>query len=154
MKVLIVFDSVSSAKLTMKVAETIGAVLKDKRIQFDSLYVKDADKAVLKNYDCLIAGAPTMYFRASRGITNFLKSLPRKEFSGKSAAAFDTQLKGRFYGNAAKGIEKKLKKLGFKIISPPLITYVEGKQNQMQLKQGELKKAEVWAQTIAEVLSK
>jgi len=54
----------------------------------------------------------------------------------------------------AKGIEKKLRKLSFKIISPPLVTYVEGKQDQMRLKEGELEKAKAWAQTIAEALSK
>lgn len=154
MKVLLVYDSVSPMKLTAKIAETIREILEDEGIQVASFVVKDADKAIVKNYDCLIAGAPTMYFRPSSGITKFLRSIPSKEFSGKLAAAFDTQLQGRFYGNAAKGIEKKLKKLGFRIISPPLITYVEGKQNQMHLKEGEQEKAKAWAKTIAETLSK
>jgi flavodoxin len=154
MKVLVVYDSVSPMKLTAKVAETVVGVLEDKGIQVDSFHVKDVDKTIVKNYDCLVVGAPTMYFRASSEITKFLKNLPSKEFSGKLAAAFDTQLQGRFYGNATKGMEKKLKKLGFEIISPPLIAYVEGKQNQMHLKEGELEKAKVWAQIIAESLSK
>ena len=155
MKVLVVYDSVSPMKLTAKVAETVVGVLENKKeIRVDSFHVKDVDETIVKNYDCLVAGAPTMYFKASSGITKFLKSLPSKEFSGKLAAAFDTQLQGRFYGNAAKGIEKKLKKLGFEIVSPPLVAYVEGKTNQMHLKEGELEKAKVWAQTIAEALSK
>jgi flavodoxin len=65
MKVLIVYDTVSPMKVTAKVAETIGAVLKEKGIAVDSFFVKDVDKAVVKNYDCLLAGAPTMAFRAS-----------------------------------------------------------------------------------------
>ena len=154
MKVIVVYDSVSHMKLTAKVAETISEVLKDEGVQVDTFYFEDLDKVIVKNYDCLIAGAPTMFFKASKGITKFLKSLPRKEFSGKLAAAFDTQLQGRFYGNAAKGIEKRLKKLGFEVCSSPLITYVEGKvRDQMQLKEGELEKVEDWAQTIAEILS-
>jgi len=81
MKVLIVYDSVSPMKLTAKVAEIVVGVLEDRGIQVDSFHVKDVDETIIKNYDCLVAGAPTMYFRASSGITKFLKSLPNKEFS-------------------------------------------------------------------------
>ena len=154
MKVLIVYDTVSPMRLTAKVAETIGGVLKEKEIEVVSFFVKDVDKAIVKDYDCLVAGAPTMYFRASKGIVQFLDGLPTKEFSGKLAAAFDTQLQTWYSGNAAKTIEKKLKKLGFEIVSPPLIAYVEGKTNQMHLKEGELEKAKNWGQTVVEALSK
>ena len=34
-------------------------------------------------------------------------------------------------------MESKLRKLGFEIVSPPLTAYVEGKMNQMQLKDGD-----------------
>ena len=148
MEVLVVYDSVSPMKLTAKVAETIGEVLKDRGIQVDSFYIKDADKAIVKNYDCLVAGSPTMYFRATIGIKQFLNSFQDKEFSGKLAAAFDTQLQTWYSGNAAKAIEKKLEKLGFQIVSPPLIAYVEGKQNQMHLKKGELEKAKKYGEDL------
>jgi len=154
MKVLIVYDTVSPMKLTAKVAETIGGVLKEKGIEVDSFFVKDVDKAAVKNCDCLVAGAPTMAFRASREIMQFLDGLPSKDFSGKLAAAFDTQVQSRMSGSAVKGIEDKLKDLGFKMITAPLIAYVEGKKNEWHLKEGELEKAKNWAQTIAEVLSK
>ena len=156
MKVLIVYDTVSPMKLTAKVAETIGGVLKGKGIEVDSFFVVDVDKAVLKNYDCLLAGAPTMQFRVSSRMRQFLDDLPSKDFSGKLAAAFDTQVQSRFSASAAKGIEGKLKGLGFKLITAPLIAYVEGKlrQNEWRLKEGELEKAGNWAQTVAEVLSK
>ncbi len=127
--------------------------MKDKGIQVDSFYVKDVDKATVGNYDCLVAGAPTMYFRASSGIKKFLDSLPSKELSGKLAAAFDTQLQSRFLGSGAKGIEGKLKSLGFKLVTAPLVAYVEGKTNEMHLKEGQLEKAKDWAQTVAETLS-
>ena len=154
MKVLIVYDTVSPMKLTAKVAETIGRVLKDRGIQVDSFYVKDVDKGIVKNYDCLVAGAPTMYFKASSGITKYLSSFPSKEFSGKMAAAFDTQTQSRVSGSAVKGIEGKLKRLGFKLVTAPLITYVEGKMNEMQLKDDEIEKAKDWVQTFAETLLK
>ena len=153
MKVLIVFDTVSPLKNTAKVAETISEVLKEKGIEIDHFFVKDIDQTVVKNYDCLIAGAPTMYMRASRGIMQFLDSFSDKEFSGKLAAAFDTQLQSMISGNAAKGIEKKLKNLGFEIITSPLVAYVEGKMNEMHLKEGELEKTRNWVQEVAKTLS-
>lgn len=154
MKVLIVYDSVSPMKLTAKVAETIAGVLKEKGIEVDSFFVKDVDKSIVRNYDCLIAGAPTVAFRASSGIMQFLNGLSSKEFSGKQAAAFDTQLQWRFSGSAAKGIEGELRDLNFRLVTAPLIVYVEGKQNDLHLKEGELEKAKNWAQTVAEALSK
>ena len=152
MKVLVVYDSVSARKLTMKVAETISDVLKERGLEVDCLFTRDVDPATVRSYDCLVAGSPTMFFRATSGIMQFLNSLQDKEFSGKQAAAFDTQLKGRFYGNAAKGIEGKLRNLGFKIVSPPLITYVEGKNDQIHLKEGELEKAKKYAEDLANKL--
>ena len=117
MKVLIVYDTVSPMKLTAKVAETIDGVLKDKEIEVDSFFVVDVDKAVVKNYDCLLAGAPTMRFRVSTRMRQFLDDLSGKDFSGKLAAAFDTQVQSRFSASAAKGIEGKLEDLGFKLVT-------------------------------------
>jgi flavodoxin len=141
-------------KLTAKVAETIIEVLKEKGIEVDSFYVKDVDRATVKNYDCLVVGAPTMAFRASSGIMQFLNSFSDMEFSGKLGATFDTQLQSRFSGNAAEGIRKKLEKLGYRMIAPPLLAYVAGKTNSMQLKEGELEKAKNWAEEAAKALSK
>jgi flavodoxin len=143
-------------KLTAKVAETIHEVLKEKGIVVDSFYVKDVNRATVKNYECLIAGGPKMYFRASKGIMEFLNSFQDKEFSGKFAAAFDTEVKSGIgtIGNAIKTMESKLGKLGFEIVSPSLMVYVEGKMNQMQMKEGELEKAKNWAQEVAKSLSK
>jgi len=153
MRVLIVYDTVSPMRLTEKVAEAVGGVLKEEGIEVGSFFVKDVDKAAIKNYDCVLVGAPTMAFRASSGIMRFLNGLSG-DFSGKSAAAFDTQVQWRMSGSAAKGIEGKLKKLSFKLVTAPLITYVEGKKDEMRLKDGELEKAKNWAKTIAQALTK
>ena len=110
MKALVVYDTVSTSKMTGQVAETITRTLKEKGVDVDSFCVKDIDVATVKNYDCLIAGAPTMAFRPSKGIMEFLNALSDGGFSGKRAAAFDTQVKMIISGNATKGIEKKLKK--------------------------------------------
>jgi flavodoxin len=108
-----VYDTVSASKLTGQVAETITKALKEDGVDVDSFYVKDVDVATVKNYDCFIAGAPTMAFRPSRWIMEFFNDLADIGFSGKRAAAFDTQVQNVISGNATKGIEKKLKKLGF-----------------------------------------
>ena len=154
MKVLIVYDTVSPTKTTAKVAETIADVLKEKGIEVESSLIKDVGKANVKNCDCLLAGSPTMYWRASSGMKRFLNSFSDKEFSGKLAAAFDTQMQSRMSGNAAQRIEKKLKKMGFQIITPPLATYVEGKMNEMQLQEGEQEKTKSWALEVVKALSK
>jgi flavorubredoxin len=154
MKVLIVYDTVSPSKLTEAVARTIGETLKERGIEVDSFYVEDVDKSTVKTYDCLIAGGPTITFRASKGIAQFLDDLQNTEFKGKRAAAFDTQMQMVMSGNATKGIEKKLKNLGFAIFISSLVVYVEGKgKNMWQFKADQLEKAKNWAQEAAKALS-
>jgi flavodoxin len=154
MKVLIVYDTVSLSKLTGTVAQTIRETLRERGIEVDSFYVGDVDKLTVKNYDCLIAGGPTMAFRISKGIAQFLDGLPNNEFKGKRAAAFDTQVQMVISGNAAKSIEKKLKNLGFAIFTSPLVVYVEGKgKNMWQFKIGQLERAKNWAQEAAKALA-
>jgi flavodoxin len=152
MKVLIVYDTASTNRNTEKVAKTIGEVLKEKGFGVDCLYVKDVDQAIVKNYDCLLAGSPTHAFRATKLIMQFLEGFAKNEFSGKLGAAFDTQIQSRMSGNAAKGIEKKLEKLGFKIIMPPLVTFVEGKIENIQLKNGEIERTRKYAEELAQAL--
>jgi flavorubredoxin len=110
----------------------MSEVLKEKGFDVDCLYVKNVDHVSVKDYDLVLAGGPTQWMKATRPIMQFLEKFAKDEFSGKLAAAFDTQLQAPLSGNAAKGIEKKLKKLGFKIITPPLAIYVEGKMNGFQ----------------------
>jgi flavodoxin len=156
MKVLVLYDTVSESKMTKQVAEAITETLKEKGVDVDSFYVKDIDSAKVKEYGCLIAGAPTMAFRATSGIMNFLNNLAEGQFSGVKAAAFDTQIRGAITGNAAKGIEKRLNKLGFTILKDSLVVFVEKKpkeKNLWQFKSGQLEKAKVWAEELAKSLS-
>ncbi len=152
MKILIVYDTTSAQRNTEKVATTIGEILKTKEHDVDCLYVNDADPANVKNYDCFLAGAPTQAFRATKPIMQFLDELGKGEFAEKPAVAFDTQLQARWSGNAAEGIQKKLQKLGFKIIMPPLVAYVEGKMDVVHLKDGELEKIKKYAEDLANKL--
>jgi flavodoxin len=144
-----VYDTTSAMRNTEKVAMALSEVLKAKGFDVDCLYVNDVDKANVKNYDFVLAGGPTQAFRATKPIMDFLDGFGKGEFSGKPAAAFDTQLQTRFSGNAAEGIQKKLEKLGFKIVMSPLVTYVEGKMNEMHMKEGELEKTKKYAEDLA-----
>jgi len=153
MKVLVVYDSVSPSKITKQVAEILEGALKEKGIEVDTRYFEEIDKAVVAGYDCIIAGAPTMAFRMSKGMGSFLDGLKGIDSKGKRGTGFDTQI-ARFSGNAAKGIQNKLEDLGFNIFKPHLVVYVEGKEKgTWQFKPGESEKAKAWAQEAASALS-
>jgi len=152
LKVLVVYDTHSVNRNTEKVAKMIGTVLEEKGFDVACVYVKDVDASTVKDYDCVLAGSPTHIFRATSPIMKFLDGFSKNEFSGKLGAAFDTQLQGRIMGNAAKGIEKALKKLGFRMVVPPLVTYVEGKLENVQLKIGELEKTRKYAEDLARTI--
>jgi flavodoxin len=154
LKILVVYDTTSAKRNTEKVAQEISGVLKAKGHDVDCKYVNDIDTASVRNYDCVIAGSPTQALMATKPITQFLDKFAKDEFSGKLAAAFDTQLQAWWSGNAAKGIEKKLQKLGFKIIMPPLVTYVENKTDEIHLKDGEIEKTRKYAEDLANKLQK
>jgi flavodoxin len=157
LKILVAHDSVSVNRNTEKVAKAMSEVLKEKGLDVVCLQVKDVNSASVKNYDCVLAGSPTQWRKATGPIMQFLDRFAKDEFSGKLAAAFDTQLQMPLSGNAAKGIEKKLEKLGFKMVMPPLVTYVQSKKdiegkNEIHLKEGELEKAKKYGEDLAKVL--
>ncbi len=157
LKILIIYDTVSVNRNTDKVAKTMREVLKEKGFEVDCLYVKDVDPASVKNYDCVLAGSPTHWHKATGPIMQFLERLGEGAFSGKLASAFDTQFQMPLSGNAANGIEKKLEKLGFKIVMPSLVTYVQSKKDVdsksgIKMKDGELEKAKKYTEELAHKL--
>ena len=156
LRALIVYDTVSPSRVTEIVAVTIGQVLKKEGIKTDTVFVADVSEDLVKSFDCLLVGAPTMAFKASKAIIKFLDGLKSSSFNGKPALAFDTQMQSRLSGSAVKGIEGKLRSLGFKLDAAPLVTYVKrgAGQNEWQLKEGELEKTKAWALKIGQSLSK
>lgn len=153
LRILVVFDSVSPNRNTEKVANTISETLKEKGFEVDCPSVNIIDQTKMKDYDCVLAGSPTMAWSATVPIKKLL-DIDQKEFTGKLAAAFDTRVKSRFSGSAARGIQNTLEKLGFKIVMPSLVAYVEGstRKNDFQLKQGEIEKAKKYAEDLARTL--
>ncbi len=152
MKVALVYDSVSSAKTTAKVAEAIAATLRGKGLEVASLPVEDAKHIRVMDYDALIVGTPTMAWAPTRGITGFLNGLKGEGLRGKKAASFDTQLRSLLSGNANRAMESRLKKMGFEIACPHLLSYVKHESGTYQLLDGEVQKAEGWAEGLADAL--
>jgi len=148
-KVLVVYDTVSEAKVTSKVAEAVVEGLKTKGLTVDSFFVEEAGKVKAQDYDCLVVGAPTMAWRPSKRMKAYLAGLKGGSFSGKKAASFDTQMKSSFSGDATKHMDKTLQSLGFAVQSPSLLAYVVSEEKKYKLKEGELEKAKAWAGDLA-----
>jgi flavorubredoxin len=154
MRVLMVYDTVSEAKVTGKVADAVAAAMKEAGVPAETYFVVDAGKVSVKDFDCLIVGAPTMAWRPSKRMKEFMAGLTGTDFTGKVATTFDTQMKSSISGNATKHMEKSLTDLGFKIVSPALIAYVESENKVYRLKEGEMEKAKAWGRDLARSLAR
>ena len=62
----------------------------------------------------------------------FLKKLEHVDLRDKKAFAFDTKYASRFAGSAAKGIEKRLKKLRLTVVKPYASAIVTGREGPLQ----------------------
>ncbi|HQN75712.1 MAG TPA: hypothetical protein PLQ92_03075 [Methanomassiliicoccales archaeon] len=154
MKIALVYDSVSSEKLTAKVAEVIAKTLRDKGMEVTSVPVGDAKHLKIEDFDALVVGTPTMAWAPTKPVRDFLDGLDAGKVKGKKAASFDTQMNSFISGNANKAMEAKLKKLGMVIACPHLLAYVKSQKKVYHLLDGELQKAEDWARGLADALGK
>lgn len=154
MKIALVYDSVSSQKLTAKVAEVISKALKEKGLDVTSVPVGDAKHLKMEEFDALVVGTPTMAWAPTKPIKEFLSGLDPSKVKGKKAASFDTQMKSFISGNANKAMEARLKQLGMVIACPHLLAYVKSERKVYRFLDGELQKAEDWAKDLADALVK
>ncbi len=154
MKIALVYDSVSSEKLTAKVAEVIAKTLRGKGLEVTSVPVGDAKHLKIEEYDALVIGTPTMAWAPTKPVKEFLEALDASKVKGKKAASFDTQMKSFISGNANKAMEAKLKDLGMVIACPHLLAYVKSQKKVYHFLDGELQKAEDWAKGLADALGK
>jgi flavodoxin len=138
---------------TQKVAEAIaerlsrnGAV---RVISTDELKTPD-----LKGLDLLVIGTPTHRMNLPEDVRPVFERLPRRLLPKTPVAAFDTSYKmspflARF--TAAKKLARKLRKLGGKRVVRPETFHVMEKEG--PLYDGELERAEKWADTILKKLN-
>jgi flavodoxin len=165
MKVAVVYESWFGN--TREVAEAIAEEFRGS----GEVLVASVDDPMppLDGVDLLVVGAPThihglssgtsrksaveelgTYGDAGRGARGWLKELPSGE--GRLAAAFDTRIEKPvvLVGSAARGIAKRLRRRGFELAADPESFFVVDSQG--PLKDGELRRAETWAQRLAEAV--
>jgi len=129
-KAIVIYDSKFSN--TEKIAKALSEGMKKEGIDVDCLRIDKVTLDKLPEYDILAIGAPTQGFGISKPMKEFLKNLENVNLQDKKAFAFDTKLKSRFAGSAAKGIEKQLKKLQMTIIRPYASAIVKGVEGPLE----------------------
>jgi len=123
-KAAVIYDSKFGN--TEKIAKALSEGMKKEGLEVDCMRIDDVDLDKLAEYEMLAFGAPTQAFGISKPMKEFLKKLENVNLQNKKAFAFDTKLKSRFAGSAAKGIEKQLKELNLTIVKPYASAIVKG----------------------------
>jgi hypothetical protein len=165
-RVLVVYESMFGN--TQTIAEAVADGLSS-RIPTDLLEVSAASDVLADDVELLVVGGPTHAFGMSRprtredatrqagghvvsertGLREWLASLERST-GNVAAAAFETRIdKPRVPGSAARGAEKRMRKLGFRVAAPSESFYVTGVAG--PLVDGEVERAHRWGQELGEV---
>lgn len=161
-RALVVFESMFGN--TRTIAEAIREGVST-RMPTDLVEVGVAPTRIPDGVSLVIVGGPTHAFGLTRartredaakqadghvvsagiGLREWLGALGRAEIN---AATFDTRIdKPRVPGSAAKGAEKRLRRLGFRIVEPAESFYVTGSKG--PLVSGETERARRWAAALA-----
>lgn len=129
-KALVIYDSKFGN--TEKIAVALSEGMRKEGLAVDCLKVGNVDPKRLGEYDILAIGAPTQILGISKPMKDLLERLEGANLQNKKAFAFDTRLRSRFGGSAAKGIEKKLKKLGMTIMREHASAIVGGTEGPLE----------------------
>ena len=154
MNTLIVHDS--SLGNTERIARSIG----DGLTAFGEVrVVRVAEAALDPPPDLLLVGGPTQRHRASPGLTELLRGLPRRSLRGVRAATFDTRyrMSRLLIGSAAVEATRRLERAGCQVLPSQSFFIVrdrppEGEKRRHALEQlepGELDRARQWAAGLA-----
>ncbi len=123
-KALVIFDTKFGN--TEKIAKALAWGLEEQGIAVECINVENVSIDKLPNYDLLAIGGPTHGFGMSKPVKELLKQLEKIDLREKHGFAFDTKNPPRYWGSAAKGIEKRLAKLGIKIVRSRSSAFVKG----------------------------
>jgi Flavodoxin domain len=167
MRALVVYESMYGN--TAAIGEAVAQSLRAHGLEVDAELVSKVDPADTAEVDLIVVGGPThvhgMTSVASRksaasdekntfpeptsepGLRTWLKELPSGK--GRLAAAFDTRLDKPVLvtGSAAKGIARRLRGRGFRLVTQPECFLVS---TENRLLEGELEHAAKWAEEVAE----
>jgi hypothetical protein len=162
MRALVVFESMFGN--TQVIANAIAEGLSGP-MQVDAVEVGVAATRIGGDVGLLVVGGPTHAFGMSRpgtrqdaarqasdglvstgiGLREWLDGLQRS--AGVAVAAFDTRIsKPRLPGSAARAAEKRLRRLGFRVVAPAASFYVEGTTG--PLVEGERERARRWGELL------
>jgi hypothetical protein len=163
-RALVVFESMFGN--TQRIAEAVMEGLSP-YLPTVILEVGTAPEVLSNEVELLVVGGPTHAFGMTRartredasrqagghvvseriGLREWLTSLERTTGSDVAVAAFDTRIdKPRVPGSAARGAEKRLRKLGFHVVARPESFYVTGTAG--PLVDGETERARRWGEEI------
>lgn len=163
-RALVLFESMFGN--TQQIAEAVREGLSTS-VPTDILEVGTAPGVIPDGVGLIIVGGPTHAFGMSRpktredatrqaggyvvsggnGLREWITGLERAHGRNLAAAAFDTRIaKPRVPGSAARGAEKRLRKLGFKIATPSESFYVTGTAG--PLVDGETDRARRWGEEL------
>jgi hypothetical protein len=167
MHALVIFESMFGN--TQAIAKAIAEGLSG-RMRVEALEVGVAPATIDDGVALLIVGGPTHAFGLSRpqtrqdaarqaaqgvvsrglGLREWLTSLQAP--AGVAAAAFDTRIaKPRVPGSAARAAEKRLRRLGLRMVAPAESFYVEGTSG--PLLEGEQERARRWGESVGSMTS-
>lgn len=165
MRALIVYESMFGN--TRDVAEAIAKGLGEHiRMHADIVEVGVAPAQPPDDVDLLVVGGPTHAMGLTRpktradaadktteplvsradGVREWLAALPRTERSC-GAAAFDTRIDARWMpGSAAHGIAKRLRRKGYRLVTPAASYFVDDMTGPLSV--GELERARDWGRQL------
>jgi len=129
-KAVVIYDSKYGN--TEKIARALSKGMKKEGLDVDCLRIDKVDPSKLAEYEILAFGAPTQVLGVSKPMKEFLKKLENVNLRNKKTFVFDTKLKSRFSGSAAKGIEKQLKKLQMTIVKLYASAIVKGMEGPLE----------------------
>ncbi len=159
MSILILYDSFFGN--TEQIAQAVGQALGSLG-QVETLRINQVTPDRLAGSALVVMGSPTRAFRPSKGVTEFLKSIPANGLKGVKVAAFDTRMHVRdvnnalltalvkIFGYAAGPIAKTLVKKGGSLVVPAEGFFVKGSEG--PLKEGERERAAAWGRTIGKAI--
>jgi hypothetical protein len=167
MKALVVYESLYGN--TAAVGEAIADSLRARGLEVEAALVPKIEPAETAEFELLVVGGPTHVHGISSsrtrptavndekntfpaptlepGLRTWVNQLPPG--AGRLAAAFDTRIDKPVLltGSAAKGIGRRLKWRGFRLVSEPESFLMS---NDNRLLEGELEHAAAWGRKVAE----
>lgn len=133
-KGVIFYDSVYGN--TEKIAKALAQGMKRSNLEIKCVPVKDAEKRKLSDCDVIAVGGPTHRAGMSKPMKAFLEGLSDEDVDGARGFCFDTRIRSRFnrfdLNGAAKRIERRMKRLGVRMLRRRASAIVEGREGPLE----------------------